>query len=136
MNKLVGPVDFHYLEGDLGDGAERRILLLGDIHDKMNSYDNGIDVMSFINVLTSMTPYQINLILEEDTMHNPRKPVNTNDYLSKIIQDSMSTSHSPLSPNIQIHYADNRWMLEYEEVFYQFICKFKRERGILANETM
>ena len=135
MNKLVGPVDFHYLEGDVGDGTERRFLLLGDIHDQMNSYDNGIEVMSFINMLASMTSYPINLIIEEDNMKNPRNPINCNDYLSNIIQDSMSTSHF-LQPNIHIQYADNRWMLEYEEVFYQSICKFKRERGILANEIM
>lgn len=128
---IEGPVNFIYLKGDPGDGVERKVLLLGDIHVPMMACKPAPYKGAHINmgdfcryVANRIAPKIIDIFVEDYHDENDdrrRRPIEEEEgyYLDNLIysfRNCLKYDKTLCTEPMRIHYVDPRNIISNKKI--------------------
>lgn len=130
---IEGPVNFIYLKGDPGDGVQRKVLLLGDIHSPEIAYppNSSINIANFCRYVSQRTPQIIDIFIEsfyegpQPSFSLPQEE-EQGKYLSNLIftfRNCLRRNKSLCDEPMRIHYIDTRYLIKGIELFSLFLIE-------------
>lgn len=120
---IEGPVNFIYLVGDPGDNVTRKILLLGDYHERQSrcKANRTMSLIRFFRYVAERVPVTPDLFVESpfhanDEDKNPVIPSSLEGhYLSRLLfelRDCLIKNKSYCREPMRVHYVDTRLLRE------------------------